>query len=127
MTTYNQIHCLCFDLSKYRSPFQFTVLALSVFFFHCFQGYMHELIFRLPGFKPFSMYFTLLQFAIYASLAILDGFRKEGFECFNTRRSLKDILTEFGMSFYQLVLISYLLKFVKIQFGSIRFDLNREG
>ncbi len=85
-TPKQKIQCLCFDLTHLTSSNQFIILALAVFFFHCFQGFMHELIFRLPGFKPFSMYFTLVQFALYATYAFLDLIRKEGFNCFKSRR-----------------------------------------
>ena len=43
------------------------------------QGYMNELIFKLPGFKPYSMFMTLLQFGIYSALAFIESLIKSRF------------------------------------------------
>ena len=85
----NKMKILCFNLTNCSRSTQFVLLSLSVFFFHCFQGYMHELIFRLPGFKPFSIFFTLLQFAIYASLGVIESIFKNGFRFYKTRKYFK--------------------------------------
>ena len=63
------VKCLFFDLTRMPRAVQFVLLSATIFAFHLVQGYMHELIFKLPGFKPFSMYLTLLQFVIYSVLA----------------------------------------------------------
>ena len=72
MSDGNEIECLFFNLTKLKSHWQFIILSLTVFAFHLVQGYMHELIFKLPGFKPYSMFLTLLQFGIYSFLAIVE-------------------------------------------------------
>jgi adenosine 3'-phospho 5'-phosphosulfate transporter B3 len=68
----NEIRCLCLNLTVLNRQSQFLILCLAVFAFHLVQGYMHELIFKLPGFKPYSMFLTLVQFGIYSVLAILE-------------------------------------------------------
>ena len=83
-----EIKCLFFDLTRKSRAVQFMCLSITVLFFHITQGYMHELIFRLPGFKPFSMYLTLLQFFFYASLALIETLITEGFR-FNFRQNRK--------------------------------------
>jgi adenosine 3'-phospho 5'-phosphosulfate transporter B3 len=67
---------LFFNLTHMSRSTQFIILTATVFSFHLIQGYMHELIFRLPGFKPFSIFLTLLQFAIYGILALLESLLK---------------------------------------------------
>lgn len=73
MFTETKVKCLIFDLTRYSKSNQFIILSLTVFAFHLVQGYMHELIFQLPGFKPFSMFLTLLQFGIYSMLALFES------------------------------------------------------
>jgi hypothetical protein len=80
------IKCLFLDLTKKSRTFQFIALSSTVLFFHITQGYMHELIFRLPGFKPFSMFLTLLQFSFYALLAFIETIWSNRF-IFRQRRS----------------------------------------
>ncbi|RMZ94283.1 adenosine 3 -phospho 5 -phosphosulfate transporter 2 isoform X2 [Brachionus plicatilis] len=74
-----KVKCLFFDLTRCSKSSQFITLSLTVFAFHLVQGYMHELIFRLPGFKPYSMFLTLLQFGIYAIFALLESLLKHKF------------------------------------------------
>lgn len=86
MQNEKRIKCLIFDLTNLNRGVQFCVLAFTVFLFHVIQGYFNELIFKLPGFKPYAMYLTLLQFGLYALLAFLESFVKSGFKC---RKALK--------------------------------------
>jgi adenosine 3'-phospho 5'-phosphosulfate transporter B3 len=72
MSEDREIRCLFFNLTRLSRGAQLVFLSATVFSFHLVQGYMHELIFRLPGFKPYSLYLTLLQFGIYATLAVLE-------------------------------------------------------
>jgi adenosine 3'-phospho 5'-phosphosulfate transporter B3 len=72
MSDDREIRCLFFNLTHMSRGTQFIILSATVFSFHLVQGYMHELIFRLPGFKSYSIYLTLLQFGIYAILAVLE-------------------------------------------------------
>ena len=75
-----QLKILCVDITNQPRSIQFILLALTVFGFHLVQGYFHELIFKLKGFKPFSMYLTLIQFAIYGLLAIIELLVKNRFD-----------------------------------------------
>ena len=80
--------CLCFDLTNLSRSAQFIILSSVVFAFHISQGYMNELIFKLPGFKPYSMFLTLLQFGIYAVLAFMESLFTKRFDVkrvFSTR------------------------------------------
>ncbi|KAI3415886.1 flavodoxin-like fold protein [Globodera pallida] len=63
------VKLFCIDISNWAKPLQFFVLCLAVFFFYLVYGYIQELIFRLPGMKPFGWYLTLVQFAIYTVLS----------------------------------------------------------
>uniref|UniRef100_A0A914HEK6 Adenosine 3'-phospho 5'-phosphosulfate transporter 2 n=1 Tax=Globodera rostochiensis TaxID=31243 RepID=A0A914HEK6_GLORO len=63
------VKLLCIDISNWVKPLQFFVLCLAVFFFYLVYGYIQELVFRLPGMKPFGWYLTLVQFAIYTVLS----------------------------------------------------------
>lgn len=80
MTTSHELKCFCFNLTNQPRSVQFVLLSITVFLFHLVQGYMHELIFKLDGFKPFSMYLTLIQFAIYSLLAIVESLLKNSFD-----------------------------------------------
>ena len=66
------VKCLFLDLTRMPRGVQFILLSATIFAFHLVQGYMHELIFKLPGFKPYGMFLTLIQFAIYSLLAFLE-------------------------------------------------------
>lgn len=79
MFTETKIKCLFFDITRCSKSSQFIILSLTVFAFHLVQGYMHELIFQLPGFKPFSMFLTLLQFGIYTLFALFESLVKHKF------------------------------------------------
>lgn len=67
-----EIKCLFFNLTNKSKSFQFICLSTTVLIFHITQGYMHELIFRLPGFKPYALEMTLLQFFFYAIFAYIE-------------------------------------------------------
>ena len=86
------VKCLCIDLTRTSRSGQFIVLTCAVFAFNLIQGYMHELIFRLPGFKPFSMYLTLLQFGIAAFLAYAESLVTNGFVLKQRRVNFKTYL-----------------------------------
>ncbi len=89
LTTSNErVKCLFLDLTYKSRSVQFICLSLTLLFFHITQGYMHELIFRLDGFKPFSMFLTLLQFFFYAFLAYLEIIFSNGIR-YSFRRNRK--------------------------------------
>eukprot|EP00112_Aurelia_sp_Birch-Aquarium-sp1_P001165 Seg1120.5 transcript_id=Seg1120.5/GoldUCD/mRNA.D3Y31 product="Adenosine 3'-phospho 5'-phosphosulfate transporter 2" protein_id=Seg1120.5/GoldUCD/D3Y31 len=50
------------DLTSLPDAAKFMICCSGVFFFYLIYGYMQELIFRLPGFKPYGWYLTLVQF-----------------------------------------------------------------
>lgn len=82
----DQLKILCVDLTHQPRAIQFVLLSLTVFGFHLVQAYFHELIFKLKGFKPYSMYLTLIQFAIYGLLAALESILKNRFD---TKKAFK--------------------------------------
>ncbi|VDM72279.1 unnamed protein product, partial [Strongylus vulgaris] len=62
------------DYSHFRPKWlQFTLLSIAIFVFYVGYGYMQELIFKLPGMKPFGMYLTLVQFIIYSICGWAEG------------------------------------------------------
>uniref|UniRef100_A0A914VTP4 Adenosine 3'-phospho 5'-phosphosulfate transporter 2 n=1 Tax=Plectus sambesii TaxID=2011161 RepID=A0A914VTP4_9BILA len=54
------------DLTNSPRWVQLVVCSAGVFIFYVGYGYMQELIFKLPGMKPFGWYLTLVQFAFYS-------------------------------------------------------------
>ncbi|KHJ87618.1 UAA transporter family protein [Oesophagostomum dentatum] len=60
-------------ISKAPLWLQFTLLSTAIFVFYVGYGYMQELIFRLPGMKPFGIYLTLVQFIIYSVCGWAEG------------------------------------------------------
>ncbi|KJH53075.1 UAA transporter family protein [Dictyocaulus viviparus] len=61
-----ELHLLGFNITNSPLWLQFTLLSSAIFVFYVGYGYMQELIFRLPGMKPFGLYLTLVQFIIYS-------------------------------------------------------------
>jgi hypothetical protein len=103
------IKCLLFDLTNKSRTIQFIVLSSTVLFFHITQGYMHELIFRLPGFKPFSMFLTLLQFLFYALLALIETIVSDRFK-FNLNKNRKYVLIFYFYEYKKLISITLIIK-----------------
>ncbi|CAD6190408.1 unnamed protein product [Caenorhabditis auriculariae] len=66
-STPTPVHLLGFDIAHLPRWMQFILLSASVFVFYVGYGYMQELIFKLPGMRPFGWYLTLVQFIIYSS------------------------------------------------------------
>ncbi|XP_065062525.1 adenosine 3'-phospho 5'-phosphosulfate transporter 2-like isoform X1 [Rhopilema esculentum] len=60
------------DFTKSSDVFKFCICSTGVFGFYLIYGYMQELIFSLPGFKPFGWYLTLVQFACYSFTGTLE-------------------------------------------------------
>ncbi|CAF0707495.1 unnamed protein product [Brachionus calyciflorus] len=99
MADESRVKCLFFDLTRYSKSTQFILLSTTVFVFHLVQGYFHELIFKLPGFKPYSMFLTLLQFGIYGLMALFESLIQKRF---NFRRAVKrrlDLRTYYLIAF----------------------------
>ncbi|GMT21014.1 hypothetical protein PFISCL1PPCAC_12311, partial [Pristionchus fissidentatus] len=69
----DQIHLVGFNITHLSSWLQFVLLSLAIFMFYVGYGYMQELMFQLPGMKPFGWYLTLLQFIIYSTCGYLEG------------------------------------------------------
>lgn len=72
----NDVHVLCFDVSKFHQSTQFLIISVAIFVFFVLYGYMQELIFTLEGFKPFGWYLTLMQFAYYTIFGMLEKVAK---------------------------------------------------
>eukprot|EP00080_Pristionchus_pacificus_P017906 PDM77926.1 pst-2 [Pristionchus pacificus] len=68
-----QIHLVGLNITNYPKWLQFILLCLAIFIFYVGYGYMQELMFQLPGMKPFGWYLTLLQFIIYSTCGYLEG------------------------------------------------------
>ncbi|CAI4230721.1 unnamed protein product [Auanema sp. JU1783] len=64
----NEIHLLGWNLTHKPKYVQFLALASAIFVLYIGYGYMQELIFKLPGMKPFGWYLTLIQFFVYSGL-----------------------------------------------------------
>ncbi|KAK6059466.1 UAA transporter family protein [Cooperia oncophora] len=71
--TGQELHLLGVDITHRPLWIQFTLLSLAVFVFYIGYGYMQELIFKLPGMKPYGMYLTLFQFIIYSVCGWAEG------------------------------------------------------
>jgi len=63
------IKLLGINITKWPKSIQFSLLSAGVFVFFVTYGYVQELVFRLPGMKPYGWYMTLVQFIIYALLS----------------------------------------------------------
>jgi len=61
------------DLSYLPDGLKFIICSTGVFLFFLIYGYMQELIFSLPGFRPFGWYLTLIQFGCYAFTGTLEA------------------------------------------------------
>lgn len=68
-----ELHFLGFNITHSPLYVQFTLLSAAIFVFYVGYGYMQELIFKLPGMKPFGMYLTLIQFIIYSICGWAEG------------------------------------------------------
>ncbi|VDN23156.1 unnamed protein product [Cylicostephanus goldi] len=68
-----QLHLVGFNITFWPLWLQFTSLSLAIFVFYVGYGYMQELIFKLPGMKPFGVYLTLIQFIIYSVCGWAEG------------------------------------------------------
>ncbi|KAL6726865.1 hypothetical protein Aduo_008794 [Ancylostoma duodenale] len=68
-----ELHLLGFNITYRPVWLQFTLLSTAIFVFYVGYGYMQELIFKLPGMKPFGMYLTLVQFIIYSICGWAEG------------------------------------------------------
>ncbi|KAK6743725.1 hypothetical protein RB195_010804 [Necator americanus] len=68
-----ELHLLGFNITYSPVWLQFTLLSSAIFVFYVGYGYMQELIFKLPGMKPFGMYLTLVQFIIYTICGWAEG------------------------------------------------------
>ncbi|GMS90852.1 hypothetical protein PENTCL1PPCAC_13027, partial [Pristionchus entomophagus] len=68
-----QIHLVGFNITHLPKWLQFILLCLAIFIFYVGYGYMQELMFLLPGMRPFGWYLTLLQFVIYSTCGYLEG------------------------------------------------------
>ncbi|XGW17814.1 hypothetical protein V3C99_002425 [Haemonchus contortus] len=71
--TGEELHLLGVNITHRPLWVQFTLLSLAVFVFYVGYGYMQELIFKLPGMKPYGMYLTLFQFVIYSFCGWAEG------------------------------------------------------
>ncbi|CAP28785.3 Protein CBR-PST-2 [Caenorhabditis briggsae] len=60
------IHLLGFNIARKPKWLQFVLLSGAIFILYLGYGYMQELIFKLPGMKPFGWTLTLIQFVIYS-------------------------------------------------------------
>jgi len=60
------------DISSWNRSAQFLFCVCGVFTFYLLYGYYQELIFNIPGFKPFGWYLTLVQFAFYFLFALFE-------------------------------------------------------
>jgi len=90
----DDVHVFGFNLRHCSPSKQFLILCGAVFVLYCGYGFMQELIFRLPGIKPFGWYLTLIQFLIYSILGSAEfGLKSDKI----TRIPLK---TYFQLAFY---------------------------
>ncbi|KAI1729964.1 UAA transporter family domain-containing protein [Ditylenchus destructor] len=70
--TQHPVTILGINITHWPKLAQFTALCVAVFVFYLAYGYMQELIFRLPGIKPFGWYLTLIQFIVYSGLSVAE-------------------------------------------------------
>jgi len=68
----NRVEIVYIDFTNHSRTTQLIVCSTFVFIFYILYGYLQELLFQLPGFKPFGLYLTLVQFGIYSILATVE-------------------------------------------------------
>ncbi|KAI6191766.1 UAA transporter domain containing protein [Aphelenchoides bicaudatus] len=68
----DEVYLFGFNLTYCSPASQFISLCAAVFILYCSYGFMQELIFRLPGMKPFGWYLTFVQFLIYSLLGTVE-------------------------------------------------------
>lgn len=66
------VYLLCLDLHRLSRSWQFIILTTATFAFFLVYGYMQELMFKLEGFRPFGWYLTLVQFAFYTVIGVVE-------------------------------------------------------
>ncbi|XP_072323101.1 adenosine 3'-phospho 5'-phosphosulfate transporter 2 isoform X2 [Scyliorhinus torazame] len=68
----DELRVIGFNLSDFSRTMQFLICVAGVFIFYLIYGYLQELIFSVEGFKPFSWYLTLVQFAFYSTFGLIE-------------------------------------------------------
>lgn len=58
------------NITNWPTVTRFLILCTAVFVLYIIYGIFQELIFALPGMKPFGLYITFIQFLIYSVLSI---------------------------------------------------------
>lgn len=67
-----KISILCLDITNFSQTVQFVLCSVAVFVFYLLYGYMQELIFTIPDFKPYGWYLTLVQFGYYTVFGLVE-------------------------------------------------------